>query len=71
MNRYDQTKVALLKLLPEPEGTLDLYAIGEPLVAQGFSQDEITNVLLSLEAQKVIELLPGNCLRVTKRLPEG
>ncbi|WP_267890100.1 hypothetical protein [Rhizobium mongolense] len=40
-------------------------------MAQGFSQDEITNVLLSLEAQKVIELLPGNCLRVTKRLPEG
>lgn len=53
-----------MALLPRAHAILDLYDIGQPLVAQGFTETEILDVLIKLTHQKVIELLPGNRLRV-------
>ena len=62
--RHQEALTALMALLPRAHAVLDLYDIGQPLVAQGFTETEILNVLIKLTHQKVIELLPGNRLRV-------
>jgi hypothetical protein len=65
MNRYEEVWGDLIDTLrglgAEPTS---LYAVGVPMVAKGFTQDEVLNVLMALEREKTIELLPGNRLRV-------
>ncbi|KQY25948.1 hypothetical protein [Rhizobium sp. Root483D2] len=65
MNRYDEVRTDLIDILQGlgAEAT-SLYAVGVPMVEQGFNQDEILNALMALDREKVIELLPGNRLRV-------
>ena len=65
MSRHDEIKFALAEVLREP-GTevTGLYAVGAPMVARGSSQEEIAKVLISLDHNKFIELLPDNQLRV-------
>ncbi len=41
-----------------------LYAVGVPMVGKGFWEHEIVNALMELDREKVIELLPGNQMRV-------
>jgi hypothetical protein len=69
ISRYDEITSALTQVLEEL-GTeaIWLYAIGVPMVAQGFTQEEIVNVLISLNQDKVIELLPDNQVRVLSGL---
>jgi hypothetical protein len=65
MNRYGPVMGDVLDILrglgTEPTS---LYAVGVPMVAKGFTQDEVLNVIMALDREKVIELLPGNRLRV-------
>lgn len=44
-----------------------MYDIGMPMIATGYSQEMILNALFYLEGKKMIELLPGNRLRVLRR----
>ncbi|AYG76798.1 MULTISPECIES: hypothetical protein [Rhizobium] len=73
MSRFEETEIALtdklrsLKL--KPDMMINLFDIGVPLTAAGFTQDEIMAVLVALEQDKVIEFAPGNRLRFLKRLP--
>ncbi len=65
MNRYDETRAALVELLRTfGADAVSVYKVGVPLVSQGFSQDEILNVLFTLSREGVIELLGTNELRV-------
>ncbi|MDP9813010.1 hypothetical protein J2W42_005881 [Rhizobium tibeticum] len=66
MTRDQETQAAVMALLPKVKAVLNLYEIGQPLVAQGFTETEIFDVLINLTHQKVIELLPGNQLRVLR-----
>ncbi|MGF9567673.1 hypothetical protein AAIH70_29685 [Neorhizobium sp. BT27B] len=50
---------------------INLFAIGAPLNADGFSQDEVMAVLDALEQEKVIAFGPGNCISILRKLPEG
>jgi hypothetical protein len=63
---------ALINLLrtlgATPEKTIDLYDIGVPLVRQGFTQDEIVDLLLSLERERFIEPISNNCLRLVRMI---
>ena len=75
MSRFEETETALADRLRalkmKPDMTVNLFDIGVPLNAAGFSQDEIMAVLTALEQDKVIDFVPGNRLRLLKSLPEG
>ncbi|MDR7147452.1 hypothetical protein J2X43_005690 [Rhizobium sp. BE258] len=49
--------------------TINLFELGVPLNAAGFTQDEITAVLEALEQDRIVEFAPGNRLRLIKPLP--
>ena len=65
-------EVALLDLLRElnasPDVPISNYEIGPPLVAKGFTQDEIVSAMEALGRQGHIEIMTGNRTRVTKPL---
>lgn len=65
MSRNDEIRADLLDILnglgPDAKS---LYAVGVPMVGKGFNQDEILNALMALDREHIIELLPGNQLRV-------
>jgi hypothetical protein len=67
-NRYDEARTAFFDVLrslgAEPGKPISNYGIGPPMIMRGFTQDEIVNVMFSLQANKAIELLPGNRLEV-------
>lgn len=42
--------------------------MGAPMLAKGCSEDEIVNLLISLDRKKIIELLPDNRVRVLAEL---
>ena len=73
MSRFDETCTALLDQLrllkATPAAPISLYDIGVPLVAAGFTEDEIFHALLQLQHDKAIELIEGNRLRVTPGTP--
>ncbi|WP_234895310.1 hypothetical protein [Agrobacterium vitis] len=50
--------------------SINLYDIGVPMVAAGFSQEETMAVLDALEQDKIITYVPGNRLLMLKKLPE-
>lgn len=51
--------------------SINVFDIGVPLTATGFTQDEIMEALYALEQDKIIPLLPGNRLLMLKELPDG
>lgn len=74
MSRFSETEAALLERLRSlraaPEMSINLYDIGVPMVAAGFSQEETMAVLDALEHDKIITYVPGNRLLMLKKLPE-
>jgi hypothetical protein len=46
---------------------VSLYEIGAPLVAQGFTEDEISYTLYVVKDEGVLDLIQGN--RLTLRMP--
>jgi hypothetical protein len=74
MSRFSETEAALLERLrtlkAAPEMSINLYDIGVPMAADGFSQEEIIAVLNALEQDKIITYVPGNRLLMLKELPE-
>jgi tellurite resistance protein len=75
MDRFSETEIALLTRLralkAKPEMAINLFDIGVPLSADGFSQDEMMAVLQALEQEKVIAFGPGNRISILRELPEG
>jgi hypothetical protein len=73
MSRFDDTETALLERLrtmkAKPEMTINLFDIGVPLNASGFSQDEVMEVLVALEQDRIIAFASGNRLLMLKKLP--
>lgn len=65
MSRYDEIRTELLDIL-QGLGTeaTSLYGVGVPMVGKGFGEHEIVNALIALDQKKLIELLPGNQVRV-------
>ncbi|NKK58815.1 hypothetical protein GFM44_23230 [Rhizobium leguminosarum bv. viciae] len=74
MSRFEETEIALTKRLRalkiKPDTSVNVFDIGVPLNATGFTQDEIMAVLTALEQDKIIEFVPGNRLRLVKPLPK-
>ena len=72
MARFSETETALIERLrsmkAKPEMTINIFDIGVPLHASGFSQDEIMEVLFALEQDKIIAFEPGNRLLMLKPL---
>ena len=75
MSRFNVTEAALLRRLrtlrAKPEMTINLIDIGVPLGEAGFSQNEILEVLIALEQEKIIAFCPGKRLMMLKKLPQG
>ncbi|MGV2052837.1 hypothetical protein ACQZ48_22435 [Agrobacterium sp. 22-209-1] len=73
MSRFTDTETALLERLralkAKPEMSINLFDIGVPMSAAGFTQDEIMAVLDALEQDKVVAYGPGNRLLILKDLP--
>lgn len=73
MSRFSETEAALLERLhamkAKPEMSINVFDIGVPMTAAGFTQDEIMNVLLAFEQDRLIALVPGNRLLMLKELP--
>ncbi|MEI3807596.1 hypothetical protein V6R85_24040 [Agrobacterium sp. CCNWLW32] len=75
MNRFTETETALMERLRSlkatPDMSINLFDIGVPMTAAGFTQDEIMAVLDALEQDKLVAYGPGNRLLILKDLPEG
>jgi len=73
MSRFEVAEAAVTEKLRalnlKPDMTTNLFDIGVPLNAAGFSQEEIMAVLVALEQDKIVEFSPGNRLRLLKPLP--
>ncbi|WP_112540874.1 hypothetical protein [Rhizobium sp. BE258] len=73
MGRFEDTEAAITERLRamkgNPDVTINLFELGVPLNAAGFTQDEITAVLEALEQDRIVEFAPGNRLRLIKPLP--
>ncbi|MDP9840758.1 hypothetical protein J2T09_005546 [Neorhizobium huautlense] len=70
-----ETEIALLTRLralkAKPEMAINLFDLGVPLNADGFSQDKIMAVHLALEQEKVIAFGPDNRISILGKLPES
>lgn len=75
MSRFTETEAAVLDRLralkAKPDVTINLFDIGVPLSAAGFTQEEMISVLDALEQDKVIAYGPGNRISILKELPEA
>jgi hypothetical protein len=73
MERHEELQQALVDLLVsldvKPEGTINLYRIGPPLAALGYTQEEMVNTLFFMESQRNIKLIDGNRLQVLNLSP--
>ncbi|PTV70212.1 hypothetical protein [Agrobacterium pusense] len=73
MSRFEDTETALLgrlrALKAKPEMTINMFDIGVPMSAAGFTQDEIMAVLDAFEQDKLVAYGPGNRLVILKELP--
>jgi hypothetical protein len=71
LTRSDEIKLAVIALLRskglEVNVPVSLYEIGAPLVAQGFTEDEILYALYAVKEQGVLDLIQGN--RLILRMP--
>lgn len=74
MSRFEETEIALLARLhamkAKPDMTINMFDIGIPLSAAGFTQEEIIAVLDALEQEKLVAYGPGNRLAILKELPD-
>ena len=65
----DDTRSAILaklrELEPSPSAPINLYDVGVPLVAAGFTETEIVNGLIGLEYDRFIERAGSNSFRLT------
>lgn len=72
MSRFEETETALLQRLRAlkavPGMTIQLYDVGIPLDAQGYTQEEIMAALYALEQKKFVTFAPGNRLLILKSL---
>ena len=65
METIDALLEQLRSLDAKPDQPISImYDIGMPMIAAGYTQDQILNALFYLENKKTIELLPGNRLRL-------
>lgn len=73
MGRFEDTEAAIAQRLramkAKPEMTINLVEFSTPLTASGYTQDEITTVINALAQDRIIEIAPGNRLRLIKPLP--
>ena len=73
MSRFNDTEAAVLSRLralkAKPEMTINLLDLTEPLKDADFSQEEISEVLIALEQDKIITFPPGNRVQILKKLP--
>ena len=58
----------LVALRAAPDNPISLLLVGSSLVEQGFTQGQIASQLFKMEANKQIELLQGNRVRLLKPL---
>ncbi|PYE94026.1 hypothetical protein C8J35_11181 [Rhizobium sp. PP-F2F-G38] len=74
MSRFEDIEAATLERLralkAKPEMTINLIDMGAPLNAAGYSQEEVLQVLLAFEQEKLVALAPGNRLLILKDLPQ-
>ncbi|MGE7368931.1 hypothetical protein ACQKKX_07645 [Neorhizobium sp. NPDC001467] len=74
MSTFTDTEIALMARLrvlkAEPEKTINLTDILDPLIARGFSKDGIFEVLAAVEQDGTVALVPGDRLRILKPLTE-
>ncbi|GAK70681.1 hypothetical protein RRU01S_13_00190 [Agrobacterium rubi TR3 = NBRC 13261] len=73
MSRFNDTEEAVLRRLralkAKPEMTINLLDLGTPLGDAGFTQDNIMEVLIALEQEKIIAFSTGNRLLILNKLP--
>ncbi|MDM9626280.1 hypothetical protein QTL95_10255 [Rhizobium sp. S152] len=71
MSEQRDTKAALLALLEslgvEPDTSINLYEIGPPMVADGFTENDVVNALYALKDEGVIDLLGNNQLLLVRK----
>ncbi len=74
MSRFEEIEAATLERLralkAKPEMTFNLLEVGLPLSAEGYSQDEILEVLLAFEQEKLVAFATGKRLLILKELPQ-
>lgn len=74
MSRFDDTEAAVLlrlrALKAKPEVTINLLDLHISLNAAGYSQQDVREVLLALEQEKIVAFGPGKRLRILKDLPQ-
>lgn len=74
MSRFDDIEAALLTrmrtLKAKPGMTLNLLDLGLPLNAAGYAQEDLIEVLIALEQEKIVAFGPGNRLLILKTLPQ-
>lgn len=73
MSQFEAIKNALLQRLrvlnAKPGVLINMFDIGVPLDAEGFTEAEIMSALFALEAEKIVAFVPGNRLQLLKPLP--
>lgn len=73
MERHEEVSAAVVNVIRELGKQVgeefSMYAIGVPLVAKGFNQDELASAIEQLARDKVVEIVPGsNGLRLVQPL---
>jgi hypothetical protein len=70
MRQQETVKVALIDLLQtleiERAVPVNLYEIGPPMVAKGFTENDILHALYALKDSGIIDLVEGNRLVLIK-----
>lgn len=73
MSRFEETEIALLARLhalkAKPDMTINMFDIGVPMSAAGFTEEEIIAVMDALEQEKIVAYGPGNRLSILRELP--
>ncbi len=52
-----------------PGVSISMFDIGVPLIAEGFSEEEIMSAVFALEEEERVAFVPGNRLQLLKPLP--
>jgi hypothetical protein len=73
MSKIEDINTALLKRLRAlnvtPGVSISMFDIGVPLIAEGFSEEEIMSAVFALEEEERVAFVPGNRLQLLKPLP--
>ena len=68
MDAVEAVIKCLRKLDLKPGDNVNIYSIGAPLIDMGFDPEAIIDAVCLMEAQKVIQLIPGNQISILKPL---